>query len=670
MALAASPSRLGGEPKLQGPGRTPSPPVRRFRLSLRAQGAGGLVFPMAILFLALFSVYWAEQRLRSGERLVAQAQEIRVEIVRLRSALNDARALAGEYAAAPQGSIRDAYRGSRQTAAKALQGLASLAKTHPSAEGQINELDRLAADELRQLDQAIGSGAGPGGRPAGPLTTTLVRLDDEEQRELAQAAFGLDESRRRLFNVLMMCGVAGPIGALFIQMILARRMTRRIQRVEENARRLASGQPLRPLPSGSDEISSLGRQLEHTAALLRVHERGLREGERRYRELFDQAPVPYVETDTEGVICRFNQALCNLLHVEPGRILGARAWDFVDPEQQDDLRTTFLERLQNGAETGPYECDYQLDDGSHIRVEIRENFIRDDSGHVTGVCRSLLDVTERKLAAVAARKVEQYALELRNRNEQLARAFEAATSATLAKSRFLASMSHELRTPLNSIIGFAELIVDGRLGPISEDHRDCLGDILTSARHLLGLINDILDLSKIEAGKTEFRPENCRVDLLVAEVRDVVRPLAEKKHLELQSEVVAGLEAVIDPSRFKQVLYNFLSNAVKFTPENGRVTVRVTSDSGKTFRVEVEDTGVGIPPQEIKRLWEDFQQLTDGRKNGQGTGLGLALTRRIVEAQGGSVDVRSTPGEGSVFIAVLPLRSITHQSAAARQNTV
>jgi PAS domain S-box-containing protein len=666
LTLIPSSSRDNGAPSPQGPNRSAVPVERRFRLSLRAQGAGGLVFPMAILFLALFSVYWAEQRLRSGERAVAQAQEVRVEIVKLRSSLNDARALAGEYAATQQSAIRDAYRGSRQTAARALQSLAALARMRAQDQSEFDELDRLAGDELRQLDQAFYAGAAPGGKAPAALTTALIRLDDEEQAELAQAGFGLDESRRRLFNVLMMCGVAGPIGALFIQMILARRMTRRVKRVEENARRLANGQPLRPLPSGTDEIASLGRQLEQTASLLRGHEHRLKEGERRYRELFDQAPVPYMETDNDGVICRFNQALCNLLRVEQERILGARAWDFVDLDQQDGLRATFLERLNNGAETGPYECDYQLDDGSHIRVEIRENFIRDDSGQVTGVCRSVLDVTERKLAAVAARKVEQYALELRNRNEQLARAFEAATSATLAKSRFLASMSHELRTPLNSIIGFAELIVDGRLGPISEDHRDCLGDILTSARHLLGLINDILDLSKIEAGKTEFRPETCRVDQLVAEVRDVVRPLAEKKNLQLQSEVVAGLEAVIDPSRFKQVLYNFLSNAVKFTPDNGRVTVRIMSDSDKTFRLEVEDTGVGIPPQDIKRLWEDFQQLTDGRKNGQGTGLGLALTRRIVEAQGGTVDVRSVLGKGSVFIAVLPLRSITHSAAAAR----
>ncbi|HEY9140651.1 MAG TPA: ATP-binding protein [Bryobacteraceae bacterium] len=659
MSIDPSSSRIGGEPDLQDPNVPRSSPSRRPRLSLRAQGAGTLVFPMGILFLALFSVYWAEQRLRSGERAVAQAQEMRTEIVELRSALNDASALAGEYAATAEGLTRDAYGVSRQTAARALRNMAAIAENHPAGRAQFGKVERLAREELGQIDRAVASRAAPAGATT-ELSIALTLLNDEEERELAQAAFDLDESRRQLFRVLMMCGVAGPIGALFIEMILARRLTRRVRRVEENARRLAAGQPLLPLPAGTDEVASLGRQLEHTAALLRAHERNLREGERRYRELFDQAPVPYMETDTDGVICRFNQALCNLLRVAPERIPGAHAWDFADPDQTDALRTAFLAKIQQRAETGPYECNYQLDDGSRIHVEIRENFIRDSSGQVTGVCRSVLDVTERELAAVAARKVEQYALELRNRNEQLARAFEAATSATVAKSQFLASMSHELRTPLNSIIGFAEMIVDGRLGPISTEHRDCLADILTSAHHLLELINDILDLSKVEAGKTEFRPELCRIDRLVAEVRDVLRPLAEKKNLQLRSEVVPGLEALIDPSRFKQVLYNFLSNAVKFTAENGRVTVRITSDLDETFRLEVEDTGVGIPPEEIKQLWEEFQQLTGGRKDGQGSGLGLALTRRIVEAQGGTVDVRSVPGEGSVFIAVLPLRSVTH----------
>ena len=185
----------------------------------------------------------------------------------------------------------------------------------------------------------------------------------------------------------------------------------------------------------------------------------------------------------------------------------ASAWDFMSPERQDEARAVMRRRVRAGEERGAFECDYVLEDGSHLAVEVRENLIRNERGEVTGIIRSVLDVTERNLAVVAARKVEQYALELRNKNEQLARALEAARSATMAKSRFLASVSHELRTPLNGIIGFSELLYDGKLGPVADDQLDVLGDILSSGRHLLQLINDILDLSKVEAGRMEFRPE-------------------------------------------------------------------------------------------------------------------------------------------------------------------
>jgi signal transduction histidine kinase len=235
---------------------------------------------------------------------------------------------------------------------------------------------------------------------------------------------------------------------------------------------------------------------------------------------------------------------------------------------------------------------------------------------------------------------------------------EAARSATLAKSRFLASVSHELRTPLNGIIGFSELMHDGKLGPVTEEHKEVLDDILTSARHLLQLINDILDLSKVEAGRMEFRPEPIRIQTLVYEVCDVMRPLAERKRIVLSVDTPSDLTAVIDPSKFKQVLYNYLSNAVKFTPQGGKVQVRVTREPNSWFRLEVEDTGVGIAPQEIARLFQEFQQLPNNRNADQGTGLGLALTRHIVEAQGGSVAVRSVPGSGSVFSAVLPLVTV------------
>jgi hypothetical protein len=170
------------------------------------------------------------------------------------------------------------------------------------------------------------------------------------------------------------------------------------------------------------------------------------------------------------------------------------------------------------------------------------------------------------------------------------------------KSEFLANMSHELRTPLNAIIGFAELMHDEVVGTVSSEHREYLGDILSSARHLLGLINDILDLAKVESGKAEFRREPTEMAQVIAEVRDVLRGIAAGKRLRVESHVEPIGPVMIDPAGIKQVLYNDLSNAMKFTPEGGRISVRVSAESAALFRIEVEDTGIGISPAEFEKL--------------------------------------------------------------------
>jgi PAS domain S-box-containing protein len=476
-----------------------------------------------------------------------------------------------------------------------------------------------------------------------------------EDRAIAGSRQQRDRLRRLALGLAAVCGLVGPATALLVHLVVTGRLAGRVRAVERNAYRLAHGLPLTTLPDGADEIAVLGRQIEDAARRMGARERELRASESRYKDLFDRAPVPYEETDRQGIIRRFNQEVCTLLKCSADRILGGYAWDFVAPDQREAFRQAMLERVAMAKETPPFECEYLLEDGSRIVVEIRESLIQNEGGEVTGVCRSLLDVTERKLAAVAARKVAQYAMELRNKNEQLAHALDTARSATDAKSRFLASVSHELRTPLNGIIGFSELLYDGKLGAISDDHREIIGDILTSARHLLQLISDILDLSKVEAGRMEFNPEHGALDPLVQEVRDVIRPLAERKAIVLSTEVPLGFCAAVDRSRFKQVLYNYLSNAVKFTPEGGSVVVRILP-SGDCLRLEVEDNGIGIENEDLSRLFRDFQQLPTSRKANQGTGLGLALTRHIVEAQGGTVGVRSTPGAGSLFSAVLPLQ--------------
>jgi len=246
--------------------------------------------------------------------------------------------------------------------------------------------------------------------------------------------------------------------------------------------------------------------------------------------------------------------------------------------------------------------------------------------------------------------------QLRQKNDLLEQQSKRVQEASRLKSEFLANMSHELRTPLNAIIGFTELMHDGKIGPVSAEQKEYHGDILTSSRHLLALINDVLDLSKVEAGKLEFRPERVEIAKLVDEVRDILRSLAAQKHIRIEIEVSPLGEVVLDPGKLKQVLYNYLSNALKFTPDEGRVVVRVRREDADRFRLEVEDSGIGIEARDLGRLFTEFQQLDSGSsKKYGGTGLGLALTKRLVEAQGGRVGVRSTPGRGSLFFAVLPL---------------
>jgi PAS domain S-box-containing protein len=240
------------------------------------------------------------------------------------------------------------------------------------------------------------------------------------------------------------------------------------------------------------------------------------------------------------------------------------------------------------------------------------------------------------------------------------RAQAEADRASRLKSEFLANMSHELRTPLNAILGFTQLIHDGAVAPESPQFTEFLGDILASGHHLLQLINDVLDLSKVEAGKLEFHPEPVDLGVLIGELLAIMRTTAAAKSIAMVSEVAQDMPAVvIDAARLKQILYNYVSNALKFTEPGGHVVINAkVADGASHFRIDVKDTGIGIAPEDIERLFIEFQQLDAGiAKKHAGTGLGLALCKRLAEAQGGTVGVSSVPGKGSTFYAVLPLRA-------------
>jgi PAS domain S-box-containing protein len=278
-------------------------------------------------------------------------------------------------------------------------------------------------------------------------------------------------------------------------------------------------------------------------------------------------------------------------------------------------------------------------DGQRFWARVTTSRVLDHDGRLLGFSKVTRDRTER-------RKME---LALQEKNIELRKTLE-------ARDLFLANMSHELRTPLNGIIGFAEFLADEKPGPLSPKQKEYLEDILHSGKHLLHVINDVLDLAKVEAGKMELTAEAFSIAKAVDDVYAALELTAQKKQLQISIRLDLDFDKVtLDRNRFKQVLYNLFSNAVKFTDEGGSVEVVTTKIDKDRFQLVVADTGIGIKPEDLKRLFKQFEQINPGQRRGQGTGLGLALTRRIVELQSGAIDVESEFGKGTKFTIVLPM---------------
>jgi PAS domain S-box-containing protein len=360
-----------------------------------------------------------------------------------------------------------------------------------------------------------------------------------------------------------------------------------------------------------------------------------------------------VSKDLNGIVTSWNLAAERMFGYTPEEMIGQSITRII-PKERLDEETFVLGQVRKGLRVEHFETVRQDKFGRPLQISLTVSPILAPDGRVIGASKIARDITKHKELLEAQRAAQareeaarRQVLEIENRRIQ---------EASRLKGEFVANMSHELRTPLNSIIGFAELMVDERLGPMPPKYAEFSSLILKSAGHLLQLINDILDLAKVESGKIDLKPERLLLSSIVEDVTSIASGLARKRNIRIDTIVDPKVDAVhLDPTRFKQVLYNYLSNAIKFSHDDGCVEVRIRPDGADQFCLEVQDWGIGIKDEDMSRLFIEFQQLdASTAKHYQGTGLGLALAKRIVEAQGGSVGVHTDFGAGCTFYAKMP----------------
>src|SRR5215469_9138477 len=379
--------------------------------------------------------------------------------------------------------------------------------------------------------------------------------------------------------------------------------------------------------------------------------------ERQLRELLEAAPDAIMQVDETGRIVLLNRVAEVMFGYPREELLGQPVEVLIPLE----LRSAHVHHRGNyNAHPATRAMGLGLElwalrrDGSRFPVEISLSPAQSEEGvRVTAIIR---DITERKRAEEKLRSLQEaYVRDLTSTNRELELRNREIERANRLKSEFLASMSHELRTPLHTIIGFSELLGEELEGALNEKQRRFVGHIHKDALHLLELINDILDLSKIESGRLALRPEVFDIPTAIEEALAPFRSLSQAKSITLETDIEAPSAIDADRLRFKQILINLLSNAVKFTPEGGRIRVSATTRNGFAV-VSVADTGVGIPKEAQEAVFDKFYQVGATTKGvREGTGLGLAITKQLVEEHGGSIQLESVPGKGSCFTFTIPL---------------
>ncbi len=381
-------------------------------------------------------------------------------------------------------------------------------------------------------------------------------------------------------------------------------------------------------------LKQANRSLVEEIEVRKKAEEKLKKSEEKYRKLFEDSSDAVLIVDPSSLaVIHSNRSFARLMGETGNGPAGVDLKDlFPDKRVLDEIVVKTAGESTGGASI---ETEIETRDGEKKGVEAKSSMTGLDGSSIIQLV--IRDITERK-------RVE----------EELHRAKQAADAANRAKSEFLANMSHELRTPLNAILGFSQLLSMQDKNDASNSRKDYLTYIRESGQHLLDMINDILDLSKIEAQKLELKKSPIDLEPILSRILSSVKAMAAKKNLSIESDIEAGIGHLnADEVRLKQVVYNLLSNAIKFTDKDGVLGIRARRD-GLNAVITVWDRGTGIPEDRLDSIFDPFEQVNQPSRRKQGTGLGLSISKRLVEMHGGAITVKSTPGEGSAFTITIP----------------
>lgn len=573
----------------------------------------------AALLLAALTVR-AFQRERAATGWVEHTFQVRAALRELHTAMIEAQTAVRGFVLTGHEELLAGLHPSRTQAWRQLAALRRLTADNP-VQQSLFERVVPAVDACFGFREAVVAAARASGRPAAEamiaggegtrlqaaLTGLLDEMDAVEARFLEQRFAARDAA---MAGVWFYAFVTAVISAL---VLLAWILYRRLLAMERTAAQLRAVH------------AQLGAVLDAATA------------------------VAIIATDPQGTITLFNTGAEKMLGYQAADLVGRRTPEvFHDRAEVEARRRELAAALGRpvdgfaafvaplaapGATLDEREWTYVRRNGSTLTVSLAVTALRDEAGRLHGFLGVAKDITDR------CRR--EHALE----------------TASRLKSESLASLSHELRSSLNAIVGFTELLADGKPGPLNERQGGFVAEVLGSARHLLRLIDDLLDLARIEAGQIELRPETVELPALLESCAAAHRPAAAARHIALHAWTAPELPSVhLDRARLRQIIDHLLSNAVAFSHDGGRVDLAATVVNGEQFQVRVVDRGLGIPAEDLPRLFREFQRVhRPENQRRQGVGLGLALTRRLAEAMDGVVRVESTPGEGSAFTVILPL---------------